>query len=142
MNIRALLQVAPILFRHLEGYFELAEQDIAATKAQAVARLRVVAIFCVSALFMLLMLCVLVIALTWDTDYRVLAVALVGGFFTVVTVASGFYLAQLQPTEPFMELRREWRQDRQLIYRLISGDDENEPANASRIDQSENVGVN
>jgi uncharacterized membrane protein YqjE len=127
MNIRVLQllqQAAPVLLRHLDAYLELAEQDMAATKTDAVARLQLIAVFCISALFMLFMGCVLVIAITWDGPNRVLAIVFMGGIFTALAVASGLYLVNRRATKPFMGVRREWQQDRELVSRLLNSNTE------------------
>jgi len=122
--LRSLQQAIPILLRHLGAYLELAEQDMAATKAEAVARLRLIIVFSVSGFFTILMACILVIALTWDGDNRVFAIIFMGCIFTALTAASGLYLAQLHASKPFDAVRREWRQDRELINRLLDNGEE------------------
>jgi uncharacterized membrane protein YqjE len=124
-TLQSLQQAIPVLLRHLGAYLELAEQDMAATKAEAVARLRLIIVFSVSGFFTILMACILVIALTWDGENRVFAITFMGCIFTALTAASGLYLAQLRSSKPFDAVRREWRQDRELIDRLLrNGDDE------------------
>jgi len=133
--LRSLQQAIPILLRHLGAYLELAEQDMIATKAEAVARLRLVIVFSVSAFFTILMVCILVIALTWDGENRVFAIIFMGCVFTALTAASGLYLAQLRSSKPFDGVRREWRQDRELIDRLFVDDDEEENRHEHRHEQ-------
>jgi uncharacterized membrane protein YqjE len=70
------------------------------------------------------MACVLVIALTWDGENRVFAIVLMCGVFTALTATSGLYLAQLRASKPFDAVRREWRQDRELIDRLLASSGE------------------
>ena len=123
-TLRSLQQAAPAVLRHLGAYLELAEQDIAATKAEAVARMRLIIVFSVSGFFTILMACILVIALTWDSENRVFAIIFMGCIFTALTAASGLYLAQLRSSKPFVAVRREWRQDRELIDRLLANDEE------------------
>ena len=123
-TLHSLQQAAPVLLRHLGAYLELAEQDMAATKAEAVARFRLIIVFSISGFFTILMTCILVIALTWDGENRVFAIVFMGCVFTALTAASGLYLAQLRPSKPFDAVRREWRQDRELIGRLLAGDNE------------------
>jgi uncharacterized membrane protein YqjE len=120
-TLHSLQQAIPVLLRHLGAYLELAEQDIAATKAEAVARVRLIVVFSISGFFTILMTCILVIALTWDGDNRVFAIVFMGGIFTALTAVSGLYLAQLRASKPFDAVRREWRQDRELIDRLLAG---------------------
>jgi uncharacterized membrane protein YqjE len=124
-TLQSLQQAIPVLLRHLGAYLELAEQDMAATKAEAVARIRLIVVFSISGFFAILMSCILVIALTWDGENRVFAIIVMGCIFTALTAASGLYLAQLRPAKPFDAVRREWRQDRELIDRLLAdGHDE------------------
>jgi uncharacterized membrane protein YqjE len=123
-TLQSLQQAIPVLLRHLGAYLELAEQDMAATKVEAVARLRLIIVFSVSGFFAILMSCILVIALTWDTDNRVFAIVFMGCLFTALTAASGLYLARLRASKPFDAVRREWRQDRELIDRLLANGNE------------------
>jgi uncharacterized membrane protein YqjE len=132
-TLQSLQQAIPVLLRHLGAYLELAEQDMAATKAEAVARLRLIIVFSVGAFFTILMSCILVIALTWDTENRVFAILFMGCVFTALTAVSGLYIAQLRPAKPFGAVRREWRQDRELVNRLLMGGDAD--AGADRHEQ-------
>ena len=125
MDLRALnnLQKAlPIVLRHLGGYVELAVQDLEAAKAAAVVRLRATAVIALAGFLCVLMLCALVIALTWDTEYRVLAIGLLAAAFAIPTAVAGFLLAR-RSTEPFAAVRREWQQDRVLIDRWLTQGD-------------------
>ena len=123
-TLQSLQHAIPVLLRHLGAYLELAEQDMATTKAEAVARLRLIIVFSVCGFFTILMSCILVIALTWDGENRVFAIVFMGCVFTALTAASGLYLARAQASKPFDAVRREWRRDRELIHRLFENDSE------------------
>ncbi len=123
MDIRTLQSLRlgiPILLRHLGAYLELAEQDLQVTTANAVASLRLLAVFIVSGLFTLLTVCMLVVALAWDSPYRLLAVGLMGGVFALLTTVTGIYLARRRSPQLFAGVRREWQQDRAVVHRLLA----------------------
>lgn len=123
MHIRSLQSLRlgiPILLRHLGAYLELAEQDLAATKINAVVRLRLLAIFVVGGLFTLLSVYLFVVALAWNSPYRLLAVGLMGGVFALLTAVTGIYLARRRSPKPFAGVRREWQQDRAVVHRLLA----------------------
>ncbi len=68
--------------------------------------------------------CLLVIACTWDTHYRVAAIAWMGGGFLIVAVASALYRSKLARSQaPFLSsVRREWREDRVILERMLSSE--------------------
>jgi uncharacterized membrane protein YqjE len=123
MDIGALLSLqraAPVLLRHLSAYAELAEQDLAASKAELVTRARSALILGVSAVFALVMLCACVIAATWDTPYRLTAVVSLAALFVIVASAAAIRLARSPAQRAFASVRREWKQDRELIEQLVT----------------------
>jgi len=119
-TLQSLQQAFPILLRHLGAYLELAEQDLAATRTNAVVRLRLLGVCIVSGVFALLTVCLFVVALTWDSDNRLLAVGLMASIFVLVAVISGIYLGVRRTAKPFATVRREWQRDRTLVYGLLS----------------------
>ncbi|MGH8264927.1 MAG: hypothetical protein ACRETU_00480 [Steroidobacterales bacterium] len=123
MDIGALLSLqraAPVLLRHLSAYAELAGQDLAASRLEFAARARSALILVVSAVFALVMLCACVIAATWDTPYRLVAVASLAALFVIIAGAAAIHLARSPAQRAFAAVRREWRQDRALIEQLVA----------------------
>ena len=134
MDIGALLSLqraAPVLLRHLSAYAELAGQDLAASKVEFALRARSALILVVSAVFAVVMLCAFVIAATWDTPYRLPAVAGLAGLFVIVAAAAAIHLARSPAQRSFAAVRREWKQDRALIERLVANSAEDQ-AHADR----------
>lgn len=124
MNLGTLLSLeraAPVLLRHLSAYAELAEQDLAVSRIEISARARMALILVVSAVFALMLLCACVIAATWDTGFRLTAVAGMAGFFLIVATAAAIALSRPPAHRAFAAVRREWKQDRALIDRLVGG---------------------
>src|SRR5258705_13673787 len=102
MDIGALLSLqraAPVLLRHLSAYAELAGQDLAASKIDFAARARSALILVMSTVFALVMLCACVIAATWDTPYRLAAVASLAGLFVIIAGAAALHLGR-SPAQP------------------------------------------
>ena len=134
MDIGALLSLqraAPVLLRHLSAYAELAGQDLAASKVELAARARSALVLLVSTVFALVMLCACVIAATWDTPYRLAAVAGLVGLFVIIAGAAAIHLARSPAQRAFAAVRREWRQDRALLEQLVANSVEDE-AHADR----------
>jgi uncharacterized membrane protein YqjE len=68
-------KAAPALLRHLAAYVELASLDLEVTRREFEAKIFASVLLGICALFLLLMICLLVVACTWDTPYRVTAIA-------------------------------------------------------------------
>lgn len=117
--LKSLQSAVPILLRHLDGYIELAEQDWAAAKISLRERLQLTAVAMVGAVFSLLAICLFVVAATWDTDYRLLAIGLMTCLFIATTVSAIVKLGKKKEAA-FDRLRREWEQDRDVVQRLLS----------------------
>jgi uncharacterized membrane protein YqjE len=119
-------KAAPALLRHLIGYVELVEQDLVQTQRDVGARLAAAAILGVSIFFVVLSGCLMVVALTWDTPHRVAAIGWMGGAFLAVAVVAAAYRSNvLQSQAPFLDtVRREWREDRVILDRILSPDEE------------------
>jgi uncharacterized membrane protein YqjE len=118
-------KAAPALLRHLAAYVDLASLDLARTQREIAQQLVAGAIFAVAAVFAVLLGCLLVVAFTWDTPYRVTAIASMAGVFLVVAAIAAVYRAKAAraQSELFASVRREWQEDRLLLERLLS--DEN-----------------
>ena len=125
----SLPKAAPALLRHLAAYGELFALDLARAQREITASLiaAVVAACCI--FFTLLFACVALIAYYWDSAYRVIAILSLAGAFLVVAIGAFFYLASLtRRRSPFLaDLKREWEQDRLLLEKILSGDEEPHP---------------
>jgi uncharacterized membrane protein YqjE len=115
-------KAAPAVLRHLVAYIELLALDLARAQREIAAGLLMSAIVAVCGMFALLMACLGVVAYTWDTPYRITAIACMGGIFLVAAVVAAAYRANAvrSRSQLFAALRREWQADRVLIEHLLS----------------------
>ena len=122
----SLPKAAPALMRHIGAYVELVGLDLARAHREITAQVIASAIAAVCVLFALFLTCLGVVAYTWDTSYRVVAIAWMGGGFLVVAIVAliyGFSLARSR-SSLFTDVRREWQEDRVLLERLLSADED------------------
>ena len=122
----SLPKAAPALMRHIGAYVELVGLDLARAHREITAQVIASAIAAVCVLFAVFMTCLGVVAYTWDTSYRVAAIAWMGGGFLAVAIVAliyGFSLARSR-SSLFTDVRREWQQDRVLLERLLSADED------------------
>ncbi|MGC2028428.1 MAG: hypothetical protein WA642_00240 [Steroidobacteraceae bacterium] len=119
-------KAAPALLRHLVGYIDLVSLDLRRAQRELVAELVTSAILAICALFALLMGCLAVVAYTWDTPYRMTAIAWMGGGFLVAAiVAAGYRIKAVRAKSEFLgSLRREWHADRALLERILTAEEE------------------
>jgi uncharacterized membrane protein YqjE len=117
-------KAAPALLRHIAAYVDLAGMDLAATCRGIAAEAVASAILGICALFTLLMGCLAVVALTWDTPYRVAAIAWMGGGFLLLAIVAAVYRSRvIRAKSPFLaSVRREWQEDRVILERILSSD--------------------
>jgi uncharacterized membrane protein YqjE len=122
----SLPKAAPALLRHIGAYLDLAELDLARTQREFTAQLAAIAVVAICALFAVFMACLCVVALTWNTPYRVAAIAWMGGGFLGLAVAAAIYLSRVRRARsPFLaDVRREWQEDRVILERILSSDDD------------------
>jgi len=130
----SLPKAAPILVRHLSAYAELAEQDLAVAQSQFARRLVALGVVFAAAVFTIAMVCLAVVAATWNTPNRMLAVYILLGFFAVTL---GIALSQLTAVSAradalFSSVRREWALDRVLLDRMLAQTDDDERPAAAR----------
>ncbi|MGA2188126.1 MAG: phage holin family protein [Steroidobacteraceae bacterium] len=120
----SLPKAAPALLRHIAGYAELAGEDLDQTQRDLGAQLMAGAILGLALFFAVFSACLLVVALTWDTPYRVSAIAWMGGVFLVIAIVAGVYRSNLVRAQaPFLAtVRREWKDDRVILERILSSD--------------------
>jgi uncharacterized membrane protein YqjE len=122
----SLPKAAPALMRHIGAYVELVGLDLARAHREITAQVIASAIAAVCVLFAVFMTCLGVVAYTWDTSYRVAAIAWMGGGFFLIAIVAliyGFSLARSR-SSLFTDVRREWQQDRVLLERLLSADED------------------
>ncbi len=115
-------KAAPVLLRHLAAYAELTGLDLAKAQREFKRRLLASAVAAIGAFFALLMGCLLVVACTWDTPYRIAAIAWLGGGFLAIALVSALYRSRVVRAQtPFLgSVRREWQEDRLILERLLS----------------------
>jgi uncharacterized membrane protein YqjE len=115
-------KAAPALLRHLVAYVDLVSLDLGRAQRELAAELVISAVLAICALFALLMGCLAVVAYTWDTPYRMTAIAWMGGGFLVATIAAAAYrIKAVRAKSEFLgSVRREWHADRALLERILS----------------------
>jgi len=120
----SLPKAAPALLRHVAAYVELASLDLARAQKEITAELLALAVVAICGLFAVFMGCLVVVAYTWDTPYRVAAIAWMGGGFLVVAIAAAAYRANAARAKSqfLASVRQEWQQDRVLLERILSSD--------------------
>jgi uncharacterized membrane protein YqjE len=66
--------------------------------------------------------CVVIVALTWDTPYRVPAVAWTGGAFLAVAVLALIYRSKvMKDQQPFLDsVKREWQEDVVVLENILA----------------------
>ena len=84
-------KAAPALLRHLVAYVDLVSVDLARAQREFMAELVISAITAICTLFAALMGCLALVAYTWDTPYRMTAIAWMGGGFLVAAVVAALY---------------------------------------------------
>ena len=122
----SLPKAAPALMRHIGAYVELVGLDLAKAQREITAQVVVLAIAAVCGLFAAFMACLVVIAITWDTPYRVAAIAWMCGGFLAVAIGAVIYRSSLarKRTALFTDIRREWQEDRVILERFLSSDED------------------
>ena len=120
----SLPKAAPALLRHLAAYIDLASLDLARTRREIGAEFLATAVAAVCGLFAVLLGCLAVVAYTWDTPHRVTAIVWMGGGFLAVAIAAAVYRANaVRAKSQFLgSLRRAWEEDRVLLERILSSD--------------------
>jgi uncharacterized membrane protein YqjE len=118
-TLLSLQRAAPVLLRHLSAYAELAEQDLAVSRADVAARVRAGVSLVISAIFALMMICAGVIAATWDTPYRLTAVITMASLFMAVAIVSAIVLTKVPKQRAFAGVRGEWQRDRLLLEQVM-----------------------
>jgi uncharacterized membrane protein YqjE len=112
--------------RHIGGYVELIALDLAKAQREITAQVVASAVAAVCVLFAVFMACLCVVALSWDTAYRVAAIAWMAGGFLVVAIAAIFYRTSLARarTPLLSDVQREWQEDRVILERMLSSEED------------------
>jgi len=120
----SLPKAAPALLRHIAAYVDLANLDLAGTCREIAAEFVASAVLAICALFAVLMGCLIVVALTWDTPYRVAAIAWMGGGFLLLAILAAVYRSSIvRAKSPLLaSVRQEWQEDRVILERILSSD--------------------
>ena len=129
-------RAAPLLWRHLGEYAELATQDLGCARAMLRARVAGVLILAVGVAGSAVMLCFAIIAAYWDTPQRMTAICSLMGFFLIAALIAAAYGRYLRGSQPplFAQLRQEWRLDQPIFARIVSGDRESNSTIGQEID--------
>jgi uncharacterized membrane protein YqjE len=119
-----LAPLVPAVLRHLEAYAEVVGED-AREAAGAVARRLLALLIAAAASFIaLLMFCVWLLALAWDSPWRTWTAAGLAVAFAVGAAALAFPVLRRR-TNPedmlFPRVRQELKRDRVLIDRALNG---------------------
>ena len=121
----SLPKAVPALLRHFMAYVELAGEDLEQNQHDLGTSLLATAIVVLCVFFVVLSGCLLVVALTWDTPHRVSAILWMGGAFLLLALIAGLYRSQVIGAQRRLlgTVRREWEQDRVILERLLSSDE-------------------
>jgi uncharacterized membrane protein YqjE len=115
-------KAAPALLRHLGAYVELIAFDLERSRRDLVANVLVSMVAGVCVFFAVLMGCVVLIALTWDTPYRVAAVAWTGGAFLTVAVIALIVRSKIMKEQKLFlaSVKREWQADVVVLENILA----------------------
>jgi len=121
----SLPKAAPAILRHMAAYAELAGQDLEAGQRDLGARILAATLVVVCVFFVIFSACLLLVALTWDTPYRVPAIAWMGGGFLVMAVLAALYRSRVVggQSQFLGTVRREWTEDRIILEKILSEQD-------------------
>jgi len=119
--LSALPEAAPILLRHAAAYAELVGEDLARAERAIAKRIVAGVVIGVSCVFVLGMICLAVVARTWDTPHRSDAITWMGVVFLAVGLIACLVRARLIRAEPpfLAAVKAEWRQDRIVLERIL-----------------------
>jgi uncharacterized membrane protein YqjE len=115
-------KAAPALLRHIGAYIELVALELEQSRRDLTVNIVAAVVAGVCVFFAVLMGCVVIVALTWDTPYRVPAVAWTGGAFLVVAVVALIYRSKaIKDQPPFLAaVKREWQEDVVVLESILA----------------------
>ena len=110
--------------RHIGAYVELAGLDLARAHREITAQVVAAVVLAICVLFAVLLTCLGVIAYFWDTPFRLEAIAWLAGGFLAVAVGAAIYRSRTaRARSPLLsDVRREWQEDRVILERMLSSD--------------------
>jgi uncharacterized membrane protein YqjE len=115
-------KAAPALLRHIGAYVELLALELEQSRRDLTVNILASVVAGVCVFFAVLMGCVVIVALTWDTPYRVPAVAWTGGGFLVAAVIALIYRSKVMKDQhPFLSsVKREWQEDVVVLENILA----------------------
>ena len=115
-------KAAPALLRHIGAYVELVALELEQSRRELSINILAAVVAGVCVFFAVLMGCVVIVALTWDTPYRVPAVAWTGGAFLAVAVLALIYRSKvMKDQQAFLTLvKREWQEDVVVLESILA----------------------
>lgn len=118
----SLPKALPAILRHMMAYTELAAEDLQQSHRDFGARIVASLLFAVCLIFLILIACLAVVGLTWDTPHRMAAIGWMGATFFVIALFAGLYRSKVIGAHtPFLgTVRREWAEDRVILERILS----------------------
>lgn len=120
--LTALPRLAPVLARHALGYADLAAEELDSLGDRLRRRLVATIACTVAASVAVLMLCVLVVTIAWDTPYRTIVVAGLALAFAVAAIVTGGLATREreQSDGAFPRLSTAWDRDRELLREVLA----------------------
>jgi uncharacterized membrane protein YqjE len=115
-------KAAPALLRHIGAYVELVALELEQSRRDLTVNILASVVAGVCVFFAVLMGCVVIVALTWDTPYRVPAVAWTGGGFLAAAVLALIYRSMVMKNQqPFLAaVKREWQEDVVVLEGILA----------------------
>jgi uncharacterized membrane protein YqjE len=115
-------KAAPALLRHIGAYVELVALELEQSRRDLTVNIVAAVVAGVCVFFAVLMGCVVIVALTWDTPYRVPAVAWTGGAFLVVALLALIYRSKAMKDQPpfLAAVKREWQEDVVVLESILA----------------------
>jgi uncharacterized membrane protein YqjE len=112
--------------RHIGAYIDLVALDLARAQREITAQVVATIIVAICFLFALFLVCMGVIAYTWNTPYRIDAIAWMTGIFIIIAIACLIYRARIARARSplFAYIHREWHEDKVILERILSSDEE------------------
>jgi len=117
-----LLSLVPVIMRHLSAYAEIAGADARDAGVLLARRVLVLLLAAGTIVIALVMICVWIMALTWDGPWRAWAAAGLAIVFAAGAAGITIPLLRRRPAPSralFPRVREEWSRDRDLINRAM-----------------------
>lgn len=124
MMLMSLPRMVPVVLRHALDYVDLAAVDTREAAHAATRRFIAIVVAAVAGSLALLMSCVMVIALTWDGPYRVLAVSLLLAAFVIAAGVSYGIASRGVPGKMFTNVRTAWSKDQEALRDALRKDED------------------